>query len=268
MRSLGCSIFTLLSLASRRRLGPCAWLAALAAIAIALTAPAALGKPPAKPPRLEPEQLEVPHEAPAYFVAPAGKTKKPIVVWLHGRGGNPEADCRKWAKVATEIGWLLCPSGPEDRGGGARGWANSWPAAQRTVDATVAAFTAKFGKQIKSGGHVLIGFSEGAYAAMNIGVREPELFDRWLIIAASDVYWGGDGLNELRKNKKKIRRVYLLTGEKDGVVENTRRVYESIDREAVPVRIWTPNDIGHEVPADRMRTFYRKPLLWLAGRTK
>jgi predicted esterase len=214
----------------------------------------------------QPGVLEVPHEAPGYFYPPKGKgKKKPVIVWLHGRGANPESDCRKWSKVVTEIGWLLCPSGPENRGGGGRGWNNSWPSAKRAVDNTMAAFHARFGKLVRTKGHILIGFSEGALAAMNIGVREPEMFNRWLIIAANDNYWGMDGLNELKKNKKKLKRIYLLTGEKDGVVENTRRVHASIEREGVPVRIWTPEDIGHEVPADRMRTFYRKPLRWLAA---
>lgn len=214
-----------------------------------------------------PVMLEVPGQAPAYFYPPRTKgAKKPLIVWLHGRGGNPERDCQKWAKVATEIGFILCPSGPENRGGGARGWHNSWPGAKRSVDAAVAAFMAtKHGKRVKSGANILIGFSEGALVAMNVGVREPEVFARWLILAANDVYWGMEGVNELKKNKKRIKRVYLLTGEKDGVVENTRRVFGSIDKESVKVRMWTPEDIGHEVPEDRMRTFYRRPLRWLAA---
>jgi predicted esterase len=213
-----------------------------------------------------PAMLDVPHEAPAFYYPPRAKGPRPVIVWLHGRGGNPEADCQKWAKVATEIGWLLCPSGPENRGGGARGWNNSWPAAKRSVDNALAAFFAMAGKRAKKSGNILIGFSEGAYAAMNIGVREPDLFNRWLILAANDVYWGMEGASELKKNRRKIRRIYLLTGEKDGVVDNTRRVHETIERESIKVRIWTPEDIGHEVPGDRMRTFYRKPLRWLAGK--
>ncbi|HEU4405102.1 MAG TPA: alpha/beta hydrolase-fold protein [Polyangiaceae bacterium] len=212
-----------------------------------------------------PSLLEVPGQAPAYFYPPkTRKAHQPVVVWLHGRSGNPEADCRKWARVARDHGWLLCPSGPEPRGGG-RGWNNSWPSAKRTVDASLAALRAKFGRRVRERGHTLIGFSEGALAAMNIGVREPEVFNRWLILAANDTYWGLAGVAELKKAQPKLRRVYLLTGEKDGVVNNTRRVYDELEKANVRVRIWTPEDIGHEVPADRMRTFYRKPLRWLVA---
>ncbi len=212
-----------------------------------------------------PGVLEVPHQAPAYYVPPRTKGKKQVIVWLHGRSGDPEADCKKWAKVTVDLGWLLCPSGPEARGGGQRGWNNNWAEAQRAVDAAVEAFHDEMGAKVQTRDHLLIGFSEGALVAMNVGVREPERFSRWLILAANDVYWGGEGLAALRENKSQIKRVYLLTGEKDQVVENTRRVHEQIEKEHVTVRIWTPADIGHEVPADRMRTFYRKPLRWLLG---
>lgn len=213
-----------------------------------------------------PGVLAVPRQAPSYYIPPRSKGgKKPVLVWLHGRSGNPESDCRKWARVTEEIGWLLCPSGPENRGGGGRGWNNSWPGAKDAVDAAVEAFHEKFGAKIQRKDHILIGFSEGALAAMNIGVREPERFSRWLILAANDVYWGVAGQEELKKNRKKLKRVYLLTGEKDMVVDSTRRVHEHLLREQVKVRIWTPEDIGHEVPPDRMRTFYRKPLRWLLG---
>lgn len=212
-----------------------------------------------------PEKLEVPGQAPAYFVAPTGKGKKPVVVWVHARSGNPQADCAKWGKLVREHAWLLCPSGPEDRGSGARGWNNSWIAGKTAVDAAFGAFRKEQGSKLAAKGHALIGFSEGAFVAMNVGVREPETFSRWLILAASDVYWGADGFSEMRKNKDKLSRVYLLTGEKDGVVDATRKVFDAMDAEKVKVRLWTPDDIGHEVPGDRMRVFYRKPLRWLFG---
>lgn len=216
----------------------------------------------------EVERMDVPGQAPAYFVAPTGKGKKPVVVWVHARSGDPRADCAKWGKLVSEHAWLLCPSGPEDRGNGARGWNNSWTAGKVAVDAAFGAFRKDHGKKLAAKGHALIGFSEGAFVAMNVGVREPETFSRWLILAASDHYWGADGFSEMRKNKDKLSRVYLLTGEKDGVVDQTRKVFDAMDAEKVKVRLWTPDDIGHEVPGDRMRVFYRKPLRWLFGLDK
>jgi predicted esterase len=186
-----------------------------------------------------------------------------VLVYLHGRGGNPEMDCTKWAPVARDFGWILCPSGPEDRGGGARAWANNWIAAKNVVDSALAALREKFGRRVQLRGNTLIGFSEGAFAAMNIGVREPEVYNRWLILAANDGYWGGEGQEELEKQYARIKRVYLLTGEQDGVVDNTRRVFDILDQAGVHVIMRTPEWLAHEIPEDRMRRLYNRPLRWL-----
>lgn len=237
-------------------------LAGLAGAALVLASPEVQAEGEEAKPRV----LEVDGEANAFYVPPrGGKGKRTVLVWLHGRGGNPESDCRKWSKVATEFGWLLCPAGPEDRGGGARGWNNAWPGAKKTVDATMSAFLAKHKKRAKEKGNILIGFSEGAFVGMNIAVREPDVYSRWMILAANDVYWGMEGGEELKKNHKQIRRVYLLTGEKDMVVEPTRRVSKQLKEQGVRVMLSTPDDMGHEVPGDRMRELYRKPLLWLTS---
>ena len=43
----------------------------------------------------------VPGYPAAHFYKPrSGRKMKPVVVYLHGRGGNPEEGCRQWAKVA------------------------------------------------------------------------------------------------------------------------------------------------------------------------
>jgi predicted esterase len=210
-----------------------------------------------------PERLDLPR-GPAFYVRPAGgHGLKPVLVYLHGRGGNPEADCAKWAPVARDFGWILCPSGPEDRGGGSRAWANNWIAAKNVVDGALAALREKFGRRVQLRGNTLIGFSEGAYVAMNIGVREPEVYNRWLILAANDGYWGGEGQDELVKQNARIKRVYLLTGEQDGVVDNTRRVFDILDQAGVHVIMRTPEWLAHETPVDRMRRLYIRPLRWL-----
>lgn len=210
------------------------------------------------------ERLDLPGMGPAFYYPPAGgRGLKPVLVYLHGRGGNPEADCTKWAPVARDFGWILCPSGPEDRGGGSRAWANNWIAAKNVVDKALAALRDKYGRRVQLKGNTLIGFSEGAFVAMNIGVREPEVYNRWLILAANDGYWGQGDQEELEKQNTRIKRVYLLTGEQDGVVDNTRRVFDILDQAGVHVIMRTPEDLAHEIPEDRMRRLYIRPLRWL-----
>jgi predicted esterase len=158
---------------------------------------------------------------------------------------------------------VICPSGPEDRGGGARGWANNWVTAKTIIDRSLSELRNKVGRKVQLRGNTIIGFSEGAFIAMNVGVRAPDAFNRWLILAATDWYWGGEGESELAKNRGRIKRVYLLTGQRDAVIEPTQKVFDLLDQAGVHVLMRTPEDLGHEVPGDRMRALYRRPLRWL-----
>ena len=212
-----------------------------------------------------PQRLEVAGQSDAFYYRPKGHGLKPVIVYLHGRGSNPEDDCRKWAKVATQFGWVLCPQGPDDRGGGARAWDNNAVLGQEIVGKSLAALHAKYRGRVKTRGNVLIGFSEGAFIAMQLGIHEPKTWSRWLILAANDQYWWGDAPGLLHDERRDIRKVYLLTGQNDGVAENTARVAEIVKAQKIPLRVKIAPGIGHEVPGDRMITTYRRPLLWLTS---
>jgi predicted esterase len=210
-------------------------------------------------------QIDLPGAAPAYYFEPQGKGRlslKPVLVYLHGRGGHPEADCRRWARVARGYGWLVCPSGPVPYGDG-RAWDNNWPSAHHATMAAINALRDKYGRRVQLWGNTLIGFSEGAYAAMNVGVREPRTFNRWLILAASSKYWGGPGLEALGSAKDRVRRVLLITGEHDGVIDGTHEVQTWLRKAGVPTRVITPSKMGHEVALEKKTEMYRSALGWL-----
>ncbi len=210
-------------------------------------------------------QIDLPGAAPAYYFEPQGKGRlglRPVVVYLHGRGGHPEADCRRWASLARRYGWLVCPSGPVPYGDG-RAWDNNWPSAHHATMAAINALRDKYGRRVQLWGNTLIGFSEGAYAAMNVGVREPRTFNRWLILAANSKYWGGPGLEALGSAKNRVRRVFLITGEHDGVIEGTHQVEEWLQKAGVPTKVVTPSNMGHETPLEKKTEMYRGALSWL-----
>jgi predicted esterase len=213
----------------------------------------------------DPLRLEVPGAPDAYYFKARGKGMKPILMYLHGRGGNPAEDCRKWARVATQFGWLVCPSGPGDNGNGGRTWSNGAADAQRVIDATVQAMRAKYKRKVQLYGNTLIGFSEGAFIAMQVGIKDQRTWNRWLILGASEQYWGGEVTEALEPGKRKVRRVFLLTGENDGVAQNTVKVGETLKKLNVPVKVKLVAGMGHEVPSDRMISTYRRPLAWLVA---
>jgi predicted esterase len=241
-------------------------LTALAALATVTFAAAiapegeALAKPAAE--SADPLRLQVPGHDDAFYYRPKSKAQKPILMYLHGRGGHPMEDCRKWAKVASEFGWVICPQGPIGHDAGGRQWGGI-DASKQAIDAAVGALRAKYKTRVKTRGNVLIGFSEGAFVAQQVGVHDPDKWNRWLILAANDRYWFGDAPQLLVEHKKKIRRVFLFTGENDQVVQNTLRAGEMLKKESIPVRVQVQPGMGHEVPADRMVLNYRRPLRWL-----
>jgi predicted esterase len=212
----------------------------------------------------DPMKLEVENSPDVFYYKPASSNgMKPVLMYLHGRGGNPLEDCRKWARVGRQFGWVVCPQGPGQSDTGGRTWANGPADAQKTVDNTVLALREKYHRRVQLRGNVLIGFSEGAFVAMNVGMKDQRAWNRWLILGASDAYWGGPVEEAFDPEKRKVKKVFLLTGENDGVAQNTVRVGDTLKKNKVPVKVRLVPGMGHEVPADRMITTYRRPLRWL-----
>ena len=162
------------------------------------------------------------------------------------------------------MGWLVCPAGAGYHENG-RTWNNDWGSGRQIVMRTLQELRAKYGRRVQLRGNTLVGFSEGAFVAMNVGLAEPKAFSRWLILGASDAYWGGDSLQQLRDNRRVIKRVCLITGERDVVVERTRKVDEWLAGAKVTHRGQTPDTLAHEVALERMPSLYSRALTWLSG---
>ena len=201
----------------------------------------------------------------AYYYEPTGSGRlglRPVIMVLHGRGGNASAFCSRWAPVARPLGWLICPSAPHPCADGTS-WENDWVAGRTIVNATLAALRGKHGRRVQLYGNTLVGFSEGAFVAMNVGVRDPRTFNRWLILAAEDRYWGAAAPQLVDRARGSLRRVFLITGQLDGVYEGTLRTQGRLQRAKVPVSLLDPSDMGHEVALESRQGMYREALSWL-----
>lgn len=214
----------------------------------------------------EPTRLEIHGHPDAFYYRAKGKGSKPVILYLHGRNGNAAEDCRKWAKVATQFGWVLCPQAPGDSGGGGRSWLNDAQSGKAVMDAALAALRGKHKGRVNRYGNILVGFSEGAFVAMQAGLMDQKTWSKWLILAASDRYWGAEPTTALTGGTGggHLQRVYLLTGETDGVAANTTRVGALLKKHRVPVRVRIAPGMGHELAREQMIATYRRPLSWLA----
>lgn len=225
-------------------------------------------RPEPEPPRRpgDPDRLTIPGMAGAYFYRPQGGGRRArVLVYLHARNANPRESCRTFHDIASRFGWLVCPIGQVDRGGGRREWRNDRDYANRETIMALDVLSARFPGRVRRHDNVVMGFSEGAYVGMNVGLMNPQTFPRWFIIAADDRYIDSEG-ERIRRMANSVGRVFFLTGRSDSVLEHTNRAYEQL------ARVWGRRHIhmrilenaGHELPPDFVRTV-RNILMWVAA---
>jgi predicted esterase len=215
----------------------------------------------------DPERLDLPGMAGAYFYRPSARGRQRVLVYLHARGANPRESCRKWHESTPRFGWLLCPIGPHthERGGATRQWRNDAGYARRESIAGIERLTELFRGRVRRHDNVVMGFSEGAYVGMNVGLQEPTTFPRWLIIAPNDGYIDGEAAR-IRRLAESSSRVYLITGRHDEIypdaVRAETRLVRALGRRRVKHRIM--DRAGHELPPEFVPVT-RRALLWLTA---
>jgi predicted esterase len=72
-------------------------------------------------------------------------------------------------------------------------------------------------------------------------------------------------LAALQRNRGRIRRVYLITGEDDVVCDETEKVRGWLRKAGIPVRVSTPSDMGHRVALESKAAMYKAAISWLGG---
>ena len=212
----------------------------------------------------EPEQLELPGMPDAWFFRPRVGGRARVFVYLHARGADPRENCARFAPLVTARGWLVCPQGPGMRGDGHRVWNNNATLAHNYTMASLDALYRRFPRRVRRNDNVVMGFSEGAFVAMQTGLMEPVVFPRWVIFAAHDGYVGMN--TELYPAARRaLRRVYLLTGVGDGIVERTRRAAALMRRERLGrVELRILDGAGHQLPPN-FAPVVRRALTWVTA---
>jgi predicted esterase len=213
--------------------------------------------------RDDPERLNLPGMPGAWFYRPSSASRQRVLVYLHSRGANPRDACRRWHESTPRFGWLVCPIGQVDRGNGRHEWNNNAQFARREAVAAVEALYARFPRRVRRHDNVIMGFSEGAFTAMNVGLMEPLTFPRWFIIASHDGYIDGEE-ERITRAALSVQRVFLLTGIHDEIVERSRRAFDVLRRAfgRRHVRLQVLEGAGHELPPDFYRVT-RGILLWI-----
>jgi predicted esterase len=168
---------------------------------------------------------------------------RPAIVFLHGMWAGPEESCGYFERAATPFGFLVCPRGNAPNGEG-RMWVGNYASVAPSVRAALHGAEALAPGKLDRAGGTLIGYSNGAYFAVEVAQFEP---GRWtgLVLLSMRVE-----LDAARLRAAGVRRIVLAAGEHDGARASMRAVAAKTDAAGLPTRFMSLGPGGHEFPSD------------------
>jgi predicted esterase len=169
---------------------------------------------------------------------------RPAIVYLHGMWASPEDSCPYFVHASTTFGFLVCPRGNAPLGEG-RMWAGTYASVAPSVHSALRAAEALApGKLDSSAAGTLVGYSNGAYFAVEVAQSER---GKWtgLVLLSMRLE-----LDAARLRAAGIRRIVLAAGDRDAARVSMRALAAHTDAAGVPTRFMSLGPGGHELPSD------------------
>ena len=169
---------------------------------------------------------------------------RPVTLMLHGMCSAPQYECGAFADLASGS-WLVCPRAPLPCPGtdGAT-WPWPYETSAASLDAAVGRVAALHPDEVEPGDGLLVGFSLGALAALDLAHHGD---GRWraLVLVGADVYPDATALAQAG-----VLRVVMAAGEADMMFDPMQRAAAGLDAQGVPTRFVDLGAYGHEYPPD------------------
>jgi predicted esterase len=182
------------------------------------------------------EALPVPGFGDAVLYAPRAATAKPVMVVAHGHGMPPDDMCRDFHELVGDKGFVLCP-----RGTPIAGKENAFTHGTelpQEVDADIAALRARYGARVDAGPMIYVGYSQSAYLAPSVVMREPSRFTRAIVIEGNGVW------NEKKFAEAGGKRMMFACGQASCDTGN-KPVVARFDKAGVPAKELYSPGAGH-----------------------
>jgi predicted esterase len=196
----------------------------------------------------------------AFVYPPRGESEgpRPVTVMLHGMCGQPQSACAPFVDVSTSRGWLVCPRAEDACGGGTR-WRLHGPDDGQLVEASVRAVARDHDADVDaSAPRVIVGFSLGGIAAVQIAQGTTGKY-AGLVVVASLVHPDAAALK-----KAGVKRVVLAAGELDITNTPLQEDARTMTAQGMATRFVSLGKFGHGYPPD-MEERMREPMRWVAG---
>ena len=182
-----------------------------------------------------------------YFVVPSS-TEGPqrLVANLHGLCNPPGYACGYWTHAASQVGFLVCPSGNSTCGGasGPPTWTEPYGKIDDDLEAAIRKIEETYPGEVSREGAVLTGFSLGAYAAPIVAARHPGRW-KYLILNEANVDLTAAGLRQAG-----VAAVALIAGERGSQLAGERKTCDALKKQGYPAELWVMPKAGHYYSAN------------------
>ncbi len=196
----------------------------------------------------------IPPSAPSSVLPAAGR---PVIVMLHGMCDTPDNECNAFYPAATGAGFLVCPRANGACSNGGAMWRGSPESKRALIDDSLAALGTEFGSSaIVDHDATLIGFSQGAYLAVDMVKRGKGPWSSLILIGAS-VEIDARSLREAG-----IRRILLAAGDYDGANPAMQKATRELVRAEVEAKFASLGPVGHQFAPD-MNGWMKDALAWV-----
>jgi predicted esterase len=173
------------------------------------------------------------------------KNRVPVIVALHGFGQREDLIVESVREAASASGVIVvAPRGPRSAREG-YAWHGTLEASM-IVDDAIERVAATY--NIDRDRIILLGFSQGGFVALNLGMRYP---DRYAGIIAIGARYDPAVVRAPDEPQAKMPRFFLMCGADDPVLEECRRVTAALEAIKATVKLEVYPGLGHGFPLNR-----------------
>jgi predicted esterase len=175
------------------------------------------------------QAIPVAGDTPTY-VLPGKEGSREVLLYLHGRCGNPFAGARSFPEASASRGTMVivlgdvpCPNSPRRR------WSGDMKHNQARIDAALDAASQSLGRDLDRQSLTVVGYSEGALKAEQLAHLYPERYPRVLLI--------GSPRAPSPFNLGKGHAIVTMVGERDAQ-HDMREGTKSLEKAGRKVHFW------------------------------
>ena len=188
---------------------------------------------------------------------PRASIAQPLtVVYLHGIHGRAENGCPWLREGASEIGWLVCPKANAHLANDTYSWAGT------VLDQHAVVARAERAAQAQgadaAGANVIVGFSQGAYVALDLVSAHLGHY-RGLVLIGADV-----APAKALLDAGGVGRIVLAAGSLDASFAPLQRAAARLQGEGMDVRFVDLGKIGHTYQTTDKEAL-RDAIAWAGG---